>query len=344
MTDETLHIKDSKKEYHLPLSEIVFIKNDGNYCDIFLTKHVIYRAIRITLSEIMERINKLGTYADHHLLKASRSLIVNTSFITDINLCGDYENPDDPNDVHKGVPVITLSQEIIKSDCVKHEISQKGLKELLSLKKKDEKDVLLKTYGKNLMLSVPVSELNEELQTYNGHEYVDLGLPSKTLWATHNIYATMIESGYDDLVKRDCRYTKESFETCEYDCLTQEDIDAYKVTDDIANNHWRGDWQMPTKADFQELKDECNWVWCRTKNNKLGALIYGKNGNALFLPADEDKKVEGHYWTSESMHGTPVSADIEEDRECGGVKLCIAPSHWVELAFVRPVLHKSNKG
>lgn len=33
--------------------------------------------------------------------------------------------------------------------------------------------------------------------TYNGHEYVDLGLPSGTLWATCNVGATTPE-GYGD--------------------------------------------------------------------------------------------------------------------------------------------------
>lgn len=333
MESQTLHLTNGREEIYLPLSDILFIENDGNYCDIVLTKPVKpYKRIRITLSEIMSRINALGTYADHHLFQISRKLIVNTSYIA-------YINPYGEDEIKPGQPVVPYI--ILNPNSKKLEVSKKGVKDLLALKKKEERDILLKTFGRNYMLPVPVAELNEEHPMHNGHEYVDLGLTSGTLWATCNIESNRIEKD-GALLNREDRLTKESFEVCEYSALTQQEIDDYKVTEDIANNCWRGDWQMPTEADFQELLNECTWVWCRTKRKTYGALITGKNGNAIFLPAEYSMQIRGHYWTREYHRDFPTSAWIEENRDDGGVKVKLGSFAVFNEAFVRPVIHKSN--
>ena len=41
---------------------------------------------------------------------------------------------------------------------------------------------------------------------------------------------------------------------------------------------------MPTKAEFQELKDRCTWTWT-TYNGINGYKVTGPNGNSIFLPA-----------------------------------------------------------
>lgn len=329
MDSPTLHLTHGKEEIFLPLSDILFIENDGNYCDIYLTKAIKpYKNIRITLGEIMSRIEGLGTFKDHHLFRVSRKLVVNSSCLVHADPYGSKEKP--------GVPIITLDP-----GNVTLEVSKKGLKELLALKEKEERDILLRTFGRNYTLSVPVTELNDEHSIHNGHEYVDLGLTSKTLWATCNIESNRIEKG-GALLSREDRFTRESFEVCEVSALTQQEVDDYIVTDDIANNYWRGQWQMPTQADFQELLDECTWVWCRSKHKTYGALITGKNGNAIFLPAEHSMQIRGHYWTKEYHREFSTAAWIEENRDDGGVKVKLGSFAVFNEAFVRPVIHKSN--
>ena len=336
MTDKRLHFSNGNEEIYVLLSEIIFIECIGNYCIIRTDNSRPNPKIRITITKIMQIIEECGTYAAHHLLKVDRSLIVNTSLIIHIA----------PNEYDKDTKTIENKIYFDKVNQhkknISHKITTKGLKVLQDTMGKEKRNLLLKIYGRNYMLSVPMSDMNAAHPKHNGHEFVDLGLPSGTLWATCNIFSKRIEIDGTTL-QRNEPLTKESFEICEYDILTQKEIDAYTVTDDIANNYWRGDWQMPTEADFQELKDECNWVWCRTDNKRYGALITGNNGNTLFLPADNQMKIQGYYWTSEKHRDLATSAHIEENRDSGGVKVSFGTYPRVEEAFVRPVLHKSNK-
>lgn len=148
---------------------------------------------------------------------------------------------------------------------------------------------------------------------FNGHAYVDLGLPSGNLWATFNIGAAEVgEIGdyfaWGEVAARDSfgwqnysyghRYnglTKYCYDaeyglngyTDEYVTLLDED-DAVKVL-------WGGAWHMPTPDDFQELIDEC--AWSIEEIGEVGCLVTGPNDNSIFLP------LSGY------MDGTEVLAD-----------------------------------
>lgn len=41
---------------------------------------------------------------------------------------------------------------------------------------------------------------------------------------------------------------------------------------------------MPTKVEFDELLNNCQWEWT-TKNEVNGYKVIGPNGNSIFLPA-----------------------------------------------------------
>lgn len=111
----------------------------------------------------------------------------------------------------------------------------------------------------------------------NGYEYVDLGLPSGTLWATCNVGASMPHEqglyfaygeskGYRDASKR--KFTNEEYN---YDALFQ----------DAATANMGTGWKMPTKGQFEELREFCNYEFTNG-----GALFTSKiNGEKLFLPA-----------------------------------------------------------
>lgn len=112
----------------------------------------------------------------------------------------------------------------------------------------------------------------------DGHEYVDLGISSGKYWSTVNLGAELPEDAgnyYSD--GRDSRVT----------------------------STWGENWRTPTKDEFQELIDECEWTWTE-KNGKKGYSIKGPNGNTLFLPAAGYHDILGssnygksvNYWTS----------------------------------------------
>ena len=139
----------------------------------------------------------------------------------------------------------------------------------------------------------------------NGHTYVDLGLPSGLLWATCNIGATSPEE-YGDYFAWGETSPKEEY--------TEENSLTYgKQMSDISGNaqydaataNWGGDWRMPTRAEQQELLNNCTWTWT-TQNGVNGYNVEGPNGNSIFLPAAGDRYgsslysagSNGYYWSS----------------------------------------------
>ena len=129
---------------------------------------------------------------------------------------------------------------------------------------------------------------------HNGHEFVDLGLPSGTLWATCNVGATSPEQaglyfawgeteGYtaDEKWKLERVFFEENYKGNEISSdLTLEQ--------DAAHAYMGGEWRMPTKDEWQELIDNCNvtWVGNFDKTMVAGKLFTSKvNGNSIFFPA-----------------------------------------------------------
>ena len=139
----------------------------------------------------------------------------------------------------------------------------------------------------------------------NGHEYVDLGLPSGLKWATCNVGANKPE-GFGDYFA-----WGETIPKNEY---TEENSLTYgKQMGDISGNtqydaataNWGDSWRIPTKAEFQELIDKCTWTWT-SQNYTNGYNVKGPNGNHIFLPAAlyriedvSDYFTRGYYWCSD---------------------------------------------
>ena len=160
---------------------------------------------------------------------------------------------------------------------------------------------------------------------YNGHEYVDLGLPSGLKWATCNVGASKPEeygdyfawgdtvpyySSQDPLTWREKKtgYNWASYTWCEglYKTMTKycnngtygyNGFTDSKTTldpeDDAARYQWGGSWRMPTQADWQELRDNCKWDWIDAGNTEFGGIAgykvtsqkEGYKDLFIFLPA-----------------------------------------------------------
>ena len=116
----------------------------------------------------------------------------------------------------------------------------------------------------------------------NGHEYVDLGLPSGTLWATMNVGA-LSETEYGNYYMYGMgSKTYDSTDT-PYDG-TENPLD---LTKDTARQVWGGDWHMPTSAQCNELIENTTrrWVDNYQESGVNGATFTAQNGNVLFIPA-----------------------------------------------------------
>ena len=56
---------------------------------------------------------------------------------------------------------------------------------------------------------------------------------------------------------------------------------------DAAHKHWGGGWRMPTKADFENLVNKCDWQWTRM-NGVEGYVVRGRGkyaSKSVFFPA-----------------------------------------------------------
>ena len=173
---------------------------------------------------------------------------------------------------------------------------------------------------------------------YNGHDYVDLGLSVK--WATCNVGASS-PSDYGDYfawgeTSTKSEYTEKSSETYG---LNLGDIGG-SSSFDVARANWGGSWRLPTKAEFEELKERCTWTWT-TENGYNGYRVQGPNGKSIFLPAAGwrrgstlyDVGAGGDYWSSTPYEDSNYAYSLDFD---GGGRLVYWDGRY-DGRSVRPV-------
>ena len=160
----------------------------------------------------------------------------------------------------------------------------------------------------------------------NGHEYVDLGLPNGTKWATTNVGAKKPEEyglffqwgdtvGYTGITTdknfswSDYKYSagsKDGSEFSKYSGSTDADM-TLGLSDDAAHMNMGGKWHMPTYVQIRELVDNTTHR-VETVNGKRGVRYISKNGTSksIFVPftggcGDGDIDGVGYYgicWSS----------------------------------------------
>ncbi len=162
----------------------------------------------------------------------------------------------------------------------------------------------------------------------DGHEWVDLGLPSGTLWATCNIGADSPEA-YGNYYPWGETEPKDnySWSTYKYAAGTSSTLTKYCTDsnlgnegftdgltellpeDDVATVKWGSNWQMPSKEQFEEL---INSEYTTTEVVKREDGIRGRkitsliNGQSIFFPFSGGRmstydpltvNTYGYYWT-----------------------------------------------
>ncbi len=167
------------------------------------------------------------------------------------------------------------------------------------------------TYS-NLISDIDSVKIEILPNVINGHEYVDLGLPSGLKWATCNVGATAPEKfgnyyAWGEITTKS-EYTEENSVTYK---KTMSDISG-NAEYDVARADWGGTWRIPTYSEMTELRNNCTWTWT-TQNGLYGYKVTGPNGNSIFLPAaghtqGSTSNPYGYYWSS-----TPSSSTYRVD-------------------------------
>ena len=118
------------------------------------------------------------------------------------------------------------------------------------------------------------------------HEYVDLGLPSGTLWASSNlkyIFSTLFN--YGEL------YGKTPGKIHVDSVIT--DKGFLRTGFDAASVYWGKDWRTPTYKEFEELL---------MYTKKTGDTIRGRNGNFIILEKSDAFLRWFDYWISDGVY------------------------------------------
>ena len=147
------------------------------------------------------------------------------------------------------------------------------------------------------------------------HPYIDLGLPSGLLWATCNVGADNPEDygdyfawgetqPKDDYSWSTYQYSNGSFGNALTKYCTNSSYGYNGFTDNLTNllpeddaatANWGGDWRMPTKEEWQELRNNTTVIWT-AQNGVYGRLFTAANGNSIFLPAAGFHTDDLHYY------------------------------------------------
>ena len=180
-------------------------------------------------------------------------------------------------------------------------------------------------------------------------DYVDLGLPSGTLWAIRNLGAdspedrgdyyawgeTATKDFYDWKCYKYSTYDKDQYLLNKYCTNSLMGFDGFvdglsvlEPVDDAARAQWGEEWRMPSREEFEELFQETTWEWTCI-NGMDGRLLTGPNGNSIFLPSTGfclDGEVIctglGIYWSNTLQTECQVAAwslhfDYENCHVCG---------------------------
>jgi len=116
----------------------------------------------------------------------------------------------------------------------------------------------------------------------SNHPYVDLGLPSGTLWATYNVGASKPEE-YGDYFAWGETEPKEVYDWNTYKWgkiilkyNSEDGLTTLLPEDDAATANWGKEWRMPTTEEQRELVEECYWVWSNGYNGSdvRGHIVY----------------------------------------------------------------------
>lgn len=187
--------------------------------------------------------------------------------------------------------------------------------------------------GYDPSLSYSPSQQNASL---NGHDYVDLGLPSGTLWATCNVGASNPEDygGYfswgETSTKSTYDWSTYKYANGAFDKMTKycnssdtgdngfaDNLTVLQACDDPATVNWGSSWCTPTKEQWEELLNNTTSKWT-TQCSKIGYIFVSKNnGQSVYLPAADCRSDifdvtgnHGYYWSKSLSTHYPNAALI----------------------------------
>ena len=166
----------------------------------------------------------------------------------------------------------------------------------------------------------------------NGFEYVDLGLPSKTMWATCNVGADKPEDPgllfqfgrvdgykYGD-INHKFRTNDQNFQDIRNEFIPKttsgkvyKKNDILDLEDDAAHVNMCGVWRMPTYNELKELVD--NTIHDVVTVNGVQGMLFtstkpGYEGKQLFIPFMQGYWYDGTWYDSAGSYFSVWSSQV----------------------------------
>ena len=168
---------------------------------------------------------------------------------------------------------------------------------------------------------IPYRKFTNDYHEYiNGHEYVDLGLPSGTKWATCNVGADRPQDYGEYYAWGETELYYHYYDQVFYWNEGKEKYgyaeESYSVTEfaDVASTEFGGTWRTPTKAEWEDLMNPqyCTWELHTIDDWSTGFKVTSKaNGRSIFLPAAGD--VTGLFHNNAGLQGDYWSSSLDDD-------------------------------
>lgn len=271
MSNNVINIKDGSKSYWINVTEVLYVKASGNYCDIFL-KSVSYKTVRIQIGQFFSKVEELQV--PHNLVRIDRSTILNIKLV-------EFVNP------KKNTITLRHENNVVILQVAKTAIAplKEKLSELFAEESKSDEVSVVNRHVKESQ--------KQKYETHNGYEYVDLELPSGTLWAANDmIGSTPFEFA---LLDRPYLEVENNAEEGSFESFLQ-------IEDDAARVKLGGNWRIPTTNEWKELFNECKAEWMVSEDfEDLLCVLTGKNGKQIILSSILRQRGFCAYWTSEIL-------------------------------------------
>lgn len=268
MNNNIIHIKDATHDYFLSPEDILWCHAGGNYSDILLTNMTLYKTIRMKVGEIEKLISDLDV--QHNLSRIDRSNIVNLKYVT-------FLNPKKKSITLRSENKNIVLQKIAKS-------AFKPIRNYLSQLPTNDKDIVVvdRDY---------IDELKTGTKIHSNHQYVDMGLPSGTLWALEDMSTPFDEFKLVMLYDSPMKEVENTYPEGTFESLWEFQEDAAKV-------EWGGSWRIPAIEEWKELLSECTPQWGQNENGDIICVLTAKNGNQIVLSSISYYRGFCAYWTS----------------------------------------------
>lgn len=251
-----------------PASDIL---EDEELLEDIMGKHNVSKQLQKVIVEAMMPIAKRRTPSISAFLESLDKCCINEDSNNDVG----KETIDEEATVYVVEQDVEVSQHEVITETSQSEIIQEESQHEINKESKKEENVDME----DVVIAEPT-----RYEMISADDYVDLGLSVK--WASKNV-------GANNRLELGDKYSAIAADTNISWNTIPENIASSEL--DIANRLSNRKSMVPTRKQWKELIDKCEWHWADV-NGVVGYRVIGRNGNSIFLPSTGNSNT--YYWSA----------------------------------------------